>query len=75
MYLLSQYVVYIVQEAWHWYHSVVGEGRCDIGIFYLCTVYLNSSMKKVDFLSIFFTVDTWWQTETGGVAISPRPSG
>jgi acetyl-CoA synthetase len=19
-------------------------------------------------------VDTWWQTETGGVAISPRPS-
>jgi len=37
------------QEAWNWFHSVVGEGRCDL-------------------------VDTWWQTETGGVAISPRPS-
>jgi len=37
------------QEAWHWFHSVVGEGRCDL-------------------------VDTWWQTETGGVAIAPRPS-
>jgi len=36
-------------EAWHWYHHVVGEDRCDI-------------------------IDTWWQTETGGVAISPRPS-
>jgi acetyl-CoA synthetase len=32
--------------AWEWYHSVVGEGRCNI-------------------------VDTWWQTETGGIAISP----
>ena len=20
-------------------------------------------------------VDTWWQTETGGIAIAPRPSG
>ena len=20
-------------------------------------------------------MDTWWQTETGGIAISPRPSG
>jgi len=37
------------QEAWHWFHQVVGEGRCDI-------------------------IDTWWQTETGGIAISPRPS-
>eukprot|EP00092_Neocalanus_flemingeri_P027906 GFUD01030297.1.p1 GENE.GFUD01030297.1~~GFUD01030297.1.p1 ORF type:complete len:671 (+),score=211.01 GFUD01030297.1:164-2176(+) len=37
------------QEAWHWFYSVVGEGRCDL-------------------------VDTWWQTETGGVAIAPRPS-
>ncbi len=35
-------------EAWHWYHRVVGEGRCDI-------------------------VDTWWQTETGGILISPIP--
>lgn len=33
-------------EAWHWYHRVVGEGRCPI-------------------------VDTWWQTETGGILISP----
>ena len=32
-------------EAWHWYHDVVGEGRCAV-------------------------VDTWWQTETGGVCIS-----
>lgn len=32
-------------EAWHWYHSVVGDGRCPI-------------------------VDTWWQTETGGILIS-----
>jgi acetyl-CoA synthetase len=35
-------------DAWLWYHSVVGEGRCPI-------------------------VDTWWQTETGGVLISPLP--
>ncbi len=35
-------------EAWHWYHSVVGDGRCPI-------------------------VDTWWQTETGGILISPLP--
>lgn len=35
-------------DAWLWYHSVVGEGRCPI-------------------------VDTWWQTETGGVMISPLP--
>ncbi|MBK67332.1 MAG: acetate--CoA ligase [Rickettsiales bacterium] len=33
-------------EAWHWYHDVVGEGRCEI-------------------------VDTWWQTETGGIMITP----
>jgi len=33
-------------DAWKWYHSVVGEGRCNI-------------------------VDTWWQTETGGICISP----
>ncbi|CAI7997283.1 Acetyl-coenzyme A synthetase 2-like, mitochondrial [Geodia barretti] len=36
-------------EAWVWYHSVVGEGRCTV-------------------------VDTWWQTETGGISIAPRPS-
>lgn len=35
-------------KAWHWYHRVVGEGRCPI-------------------------VDTWWQTETGGILISPLP--
>jgi acetyl-CoA synthetase len=35
-------------EAWHWYHQVVGEGRCPI-------------------------VDTWWQTETGGILITPLP--
>jgi len=35
-------------EAWNWYYTVVGEGRCPI-------------------------VDTWWQTETGGVLISPLP--
>jgi len=35
-------------EAWLWYHSVVGEGRCPI-------------------------VDTWWQTETGGILITPLP--
>jgi acetyl-CoA synthetase len=35
-------------DAWEWYHSVVGEGRCPI-------------------------VDTWWQTETGGILISPLP--
>nr|XP_053652608.1 acetyl-coenzyme A synthetase 2-like, mitochondrial [Cherax quadricarinatus] len=37
------------QEAWHWFHGVVGDGRCDL-------------------------TDTWWQTETGGIMISPRPS-
>ena len=36
-------------EAWHWYHSKMGKGRCPI-------------------------VDTWWQTETGGLMISPLPS-
>ena len=36
----------INEEAWHWYHDVVGKGRCPI-------------------------VDTWWQTETGGMLISP----
>jgi acetyl-CoA synthetase len=35
-------------EAWHWYHSVVGDERCPI-------------------------VDTWWQTETGGILITPLP--
>jgi acetyl-CoA synthetase len=32
-------------EIWRWYHSIVGEGKCDI-------------------------VDTWWQTETGGIMMS-----
>ncbi|MFO1461636.1 MAG: acetate--CoA ligase [Verrucomicrobiota bacterium] len=35
-------------EAWMWYHSVIGGGRCPI-------------------------VDTWWQTETGSIMISPLP--
>lgn len=35
-------------EAWEWYHTVVGKGRCPI-------------------------VDTWWQTETGGILITPLP--
>jgi acetyl-CoA synthetase len=35
----------INEEAWHWYHEHIGQGRCPI-------------------------VDTWWQTETGGVLIS-----
>jgi acetyl-CoA synthetase len=38
----------INRDAWLWYHSVVGDGRCPI-------------------------VDTWWQTETGGILISPLP--
>ncbi len=36
----------INEEAWRWYHDVVGRGKCPI-------------------------VDTWWQTETGGILISP----
>jgi len=36
----------ISPDVWHWYHDVVGEGRCSV-------------------------VDTWWQTETGGILISP----
>ncbi|UBM62416.1 acetate--CoA ligase [Candidatus Sulfidibacterium hydrothermale] len=36
----------INEEAWRWYHDLVGKGRCPI-------------------------VDTWWQTETGGILISP----
>ncbi len=36
----------INEEAWRWYHDLVGHGRCPI-------------------------VDTWWQTETGGIMISP----
>jgi acetyl-CoA synthetase len=35
-------------EAWKWYYTNVGQGRCPI-------------------------VDTWWQTETGGILISPIP--
>jgi len=35
-------------EAWMWYHTVIGQGRCPI-------------------------VDTWWQTETGGILITPLP--
>lgn len=33
-------------ETWHWYYTIVGNGRCPI-------------------------VDTWWQTETGGILITP----
>lgn len=36
----------INEEAWRWYHDVVGKNRCPI-------------------------VDTWWQTETGGILITP----
>ncbi|MCB9169137.1 MAG: acetate--CoA ligase [Flavobacteriales bacterium] len=35
----------INEEAWHWYKTHIGKGRCPI-------------------------VDTWWQTETGGILIS-----
>jgi acetyl-CoA synthetase len=35
-------------EAWMWYRTNVGGGRCPI-------------------------VDTWWQTETGGIMITPLP--
>ncbi len=35
-------------EAWMWYHTVIGGGRCPV-------------------------VDTWWQTETGAILISPLP--
>jgi len=35
-------------EAWTWYHTHIGGGRCPI-------------------------VDTWWQTETGQILISPLP--
>lgn len=36
----------INEEAWHWYHTHVGKGKCPV-------------------------VDTWWQTENGGILISP----
>ena len=36
----------INEEAWNWYNTHVGKGKCPI-------------------------VDTWWQTETGGIMISP----
>jgi acetyl-CoA synthetase len=36
----------INEEAWHWFNTNVGKGKCPI-------------------------VDTWWQTETGGIMISP----
>ena len=35
----------INEEAWHWYHTHIGKGKCPV-------------------------VDTWWQTETGGIMIS-----
>ena len=36
----------INEEAWRWYHDLIGKGKCPI-------------------------VDTWWQTETGGIMITP----
>jgi acetyl-CoA synthetase len=39
----------INEEAWHWYHNLIGRGQIPI-------------------------VDTWWQTETGGIMISPIPN-
>jgi acetyl-CoA synthetase len=36
----------INEEAWNWYHTLIGKNTCPI-------------------------VDTWWQTETGGIMISP----
>ena len=38
----------INEEAWRWYHEMIGKGNCPI-------------------------VDTWWQTETGGIMITPLP--
>jgi acetyl-CoA synthetase len=35
-------------EAWVWYHTYIGGGKCPV-------------------------VDTWWQTETGGIMITPLP--
>ncbi|HTN99662.1 MAG TPA: AMP-binding protein, partial [Microthrixaceae bacterium] len=35
-------------EAWMWYQTNIGGGRCPV-------------------------VDTWWQTETGGIMVSPLP--
>lgn len=35
-------------EAWIWYHTVIGGGRCPV-------------------------VDTWWQTETGAIMLTPLP--
>jgi acetyl-CoA synthetase len=35
-------------EAWVWYHTHIGGGRCPV-------------------------VDTWWQTETGAIMITPLP--
>ncbi len=36
----------INEEAWRWYHDLIGKAKCPI-------------------------VDTWWQTETGGIMITP----
>ena len=38
----------INEEAWLWYHDIVGSKNCPI-------------------------VDTWWQTETGGIMMTPLP--
>ncbi|GAN52788.1 acetate--CoA ligase [Tanticharoenia sakaeratensis] len=38
----------ISAEAWTWFSTVIGKGRCPV-------------------------VDTWWQTETGGIMIAPIP--
>ncbi len=35
-------------EAWMWYHTYIGKGKCPV-------------------------VDTWWQTETGAIMITPLP--
>ncbi|MBK8847254.1 MAG: acetate--CoA ligase [Bacteroidetes bacterium] len=39
----------INEEAWQWYHQLIGKDRCPI-------------------------VDTWWQTETGGIMITSLPN-
>ncbi len=38
----------INEEAWHWYHDLIGKGIAPV-------------------------IDTWWQTETGGIMITPIP--
>ena len=55
-------------EAWHWLHTTVGGGKCDLvdTWWQVRTAPRSTFSQRTAILAA--------QTETGGVAIAPRPS-